>query len=179
METLTYWSSASVSMPYFNSATTFRLWKHVVIEIKRKRVRINFNSATTFRLWKLKSIKTVRGRLGNFNSATTFRLWKHNFRGWVWHLRELLQFCHNLSVMETFSIAAPSKYPSPLQFCHNLSVMETINSVLKDAADGSNFNSATTFRLWKQLYLAKTDFGMTNFNSATTFRLWKLSRVNS
>ena len=139
----------------------------------------------------------VHTGIPSFNSATTFRLWKL-VRGIAQSAAsERLQFCHNLSVMETQWAKHFCSYPMRLQFCHNLSVMETASTRRKRKPRSSSFNSATTFRLWKRENCGKTmklinglqfchnlsvmetrtvfapPGNLKGFNSATTFRLWK------
>ena len=134
----------------FNSATTFRLWKPDAYSFGWKTISASFNSATTFRLWKpQQEAGRVYENIG-FNSATTFRLWKPDANGVkgnadpsasilpqpfgygndmsfldVLDCFRRLQFCHNLSVMETWWWWRYVTSWIRLQFCHNLSVMET------------------------------------------------------
>ena len=108
----------------FNGATTFPLWKSEIAS-GTARLAFRFNGATTFPLWKsdlaaadlifadLASMGPQRFRCGNkifacnvkralrrFNGATTFPLWKFVFFSALYYIWTLLQWGHNVSVVE-------------------------------------------------------------------------------
>ncbi|AKB50874.1 hypothetical protein MSBRW_1621 [Methanosarcina barkeri str. Wiesmoor] len=135
---------------------------------------IRFNSATTFRLWKRTNPAVVRLSPTKLQFCHNLSVMETRSFDYSRTFKIWLQFCHNLSVMETrpfYFIRIP---PILLQFCHNLSVMETQYKPESKGAQAYASILPQPFGYGNRGRRYQPGFWQLGFNSATTFRLWKL-----
>ena len=85
----------------FNGAMTFRSWIHGPNRAPTAPATGRFNGAMTFRSWIRGTERLPHRRCDRFNGAMTFRSWIHPKSGTLTHGGTLLQWGHDLSVMDT------------------------------------------------------------------------------
>ena len=138
-----------------------------------------FNGATTFPLWKYGTYFYVVDSRDSFNGATTFPLWK--LQMWINCVSGLimLQWGHNVSVVEIFWVIDNHSRISfasmgPQRFRCGNPAWHPCTEI-----SCCRFNGATTFPLWKYMATLAGKMDILSFNGATTFPLWKCARFRT
>ena len=89
------------------------------------------------------------------------------------HISGVLQWSHDLSVMDTLEVEAQGLSLLPiLQWSHDLSVMDTTETPAGPAVEYRSFNGATTFQSWIRRLHLPNSVPSSTFNGATTFQSW-------
>ena len=141
---------ASVWPLCFNGATAFRRWKPLRRRVvARLRIPASmepppFGDGNAARTGSLPAPSSC------FNGATAFRRWKPLRRRVKIQGRQLLQWSHRLSAMETVATGVMTAAQwALLQWSHRLSAMETRTWASRLGRYLRRFNGATAFRRWK------------------------------
>ena len=171
-------------------------------QVRRPRRSGRFNLATTSASWRT-------GWLGDlscptrerFNLATTSASWRTHWHGIAAGMVLMLQFGHDVSVVENWVAGGPATGGGALQFGHDVSVVE--NGVTPVSVDGSGqasiwprrqrrgeprcsrspcpagagFNLATTSASWRTPSATRRRPRKSGFNLATTSASWRTGRL--
>ena len=115
----------------------------------------------------------LRGRLPSFNGATTFQSWKRGISPLLGAKEPLLQWGHDLSVVETTPIRTGCAVDCPASMGPRPFSRGNATSRPYQHLEIPCFNGATTFQSWKRHLRGEGCEDSQRFNGATTFQSWK------
>ena len=138
----------------------------------------SFNLATTSASWRTRTCSPARpGTAACFNLATTSASWRTVALGVYRVVLPVLQFGHDVSVVENIVAGDRASFDTQLQFGHDVSVVENVEARHPGRPVPRGFNLATTSASWRTLSRGTSPRRTRRFNLATTSASWRTLRL--